>query len=428
MRPPFYVRQLKRDLDDWIARGLVPESSREAILKSVGADGGMSLSAMIAVLGVILIGAAAMSFVGANWEQMSKLVRLIVLFGAMGAAFAGAAMLHAVRPAISGALVLLGVLMFGANIMLIAQTYHINAHYPDGLLLWGAGAIVAAALAPSRASLALALGLGAMWTWQERWDFDQALHLPFLLYWGVCAALAGWLNWRPGVHLAALALIMWLVLSFEGLQVLLGWNDVQMASLYALGPLAIWAANATFKSEAERHALTVEHYAVVAFVAAFWSLHLFGSQTGHAASWTGVAVILGLAAIGAAAYGLRSGAHTAIDVAGVAFFCAATFGFVVGTNDPEVARRFYACIAILIVILWLLSRGVRVEDRFLINLSLIGFGAWVLYAYFVVFGALMDQAVFLGAGGLLLIGLSLVLDRVRRRLTAAPATAQEIKS
>lgn len=424
MRPPFYVRQLKRDLDEWIAKGLVPESSREAILKSAGADAGLSLSSMIAVLGVILIGAAAMSFVGANWEQMSKLVRLIVLFGAMWAAFAGAAMLHGPRPALSGALVLLGVLMFGANIMLVAQTYHINAHYPDGVLLWGAGAIAAAALAPSRASLALALGLGGLWTWQERWDFDQALHLAFLPYWAICAGLAGWLAWRPGVHLAALSLLMWLVLSFEGLQALLGWNTVEMASLYALGPIAIWAANAAFKSESERHVLTVEHYAVVIFVTAFWLLHILGKQETAAASWFGVAAILAAAAIGACVYGLRNGAHTVIDIGGVAFFCAATAGFVLMTNDAEAARKLAACVAILVVILWLLARGVRIEDRFMINLSLIGFGVWVLYAYFVVFGALMDQAIFLLAGGVLLIGLSLVLDRVRRRLTAKPAEAK----
>jgi uncharacterized membrane protein len=423
MRPPFYVRQLKRDLDDWIARGLVPESSREAILKSVGADSGLSLSAMIAVLGVILIGAAAMSFVGANWDQMSKLVRLIVLFGAMWAAFAGAAMLQAVRPALSGALVLLGVLMFGANIMLVAQTYHINAHYPDGVLLWGMGAIAAAALAPSRASLALALGLGGLWTWQERWDFDQALHVAFLPYWAICAGIAGWLSWRPGVHLAALALLMWLVLSFEGLQSLLGWNEVEMASLYALGPLAIWAANAAFKSVSERHVLTVEHYAVVVFVIAFWFLHVIGRQESQAASWLGVAAILSTAAIVAGIYGLKNGAHTVVDIAGMAFFCAATAGFVYMTNDNSDTRRLVACVAILVVILWLLARGVRIEDRFLINLSLIGFGAWVLYAYFIVFGALMDQAIFLLAGGVLLIGLSLVLDRVRRRLTASTANA-----
>jgi uncharacterized membrane protein len=426
MRPPFYVRQLKRDLDDWIARGLVPESSREAILKSVGADTGMSLSGMIAVLGVILIGAAAMSFVGANWEDMSKLVRLIVLFGAMWLAFGAAAFFQVSRPAISGAFVLLGVLMFGTNIMLIAQTYHINSHFPAGILLWGLGAIVAALLAPSRASLALALGLGIYWTYLERWDFREMLHLSFLPYWAVCAGIAGWLSWRPGVHLAAIALFVWLVQSFEGIRLLLGWNEVETASLYALGPLAVWAGNATFKSESERHALTVEHYAVVAFVAAFWILHIIGRQESSSASWIGVAAILSASAIGAAIIGLRNQAHTAIDVAGIGFFCAAVAVFVLSTNETEESRRFIACIAILIVIIWLLARGVRIEDRFLINLSLIGFGIWVLYAYFIVFGALMDQAMFLLIGGVLLIALSLFLDTVRRRLTAA-APAPEVK-
>ena len=63
MRPPFYVRQLRRDLDEWIKRGLVPESSRAAILESAGAGQGMSFASILGILGAILIGAAAMSFV-----------------------------------------------------------------------------------------------------------------------------------------------------------------------------------------------------------------------------------------------------------------------------------------------------------------------------------------------------------------------------
>jgi uncharacterized membrane protein len=207
------------------------------------------------------------------------------------------------------------------------------------------------------------------------------------------------------------------------LKTLLGWTDVEMVSLFALAPLTIWAGNAAFKSESERHALTVEHYAVVGFVVAFWMLHLVDSPSTQSASWMAVSAILSVASLGAAVYGLRNGAHTVVDIAGIAFFCAATAGFVLITGSSDADQRLLACIAILIVILWLLARGVRIEDRFLINLSLIGFGAWVLYAYFVVFGALMDQAVFLLAGGVLLIGLSLFLDRVRRRLTgpAAPS-------
>src|SRR6185436_10254366 len=190
MRPPFYVRQLKQDLEEWIAKGLVPASSRDAILESVGAGSRTRLDLIIAVFGVILIGAGAMSFVAANWQEMGKFTRLVILFGTMWAAYAIAIyFLGRTRDVIGQAFVLLGVLMFGANIMLIAQTYNINSHFPDGMMLWALGALGAAVIVPSRAALAAALVLGSIWTWQEAWYFNVVLHIPFLFFWAACAAM-----------------------------------------------------------------------------------------------------------------------------------------------------------------------------------------------------------------------------------------------
>jgi len=39
---------------------------------------------------------------------------------------------------------LLGVILFGSNIMLIAQIYHIDSHFPNGVLMWSLGALLAA--------------------------------------------------------------------------------------------------------------------------------------------------------------------------------------------------------------------------------------------------------------------------------------------
>ena len=223
MRPPFYLRQLKRDLDTWIAKGLVPEDSREAILASVGGGPARRLDVILAILGVILVGAGAMSFVAANWASLGKLERLIVLFGSMWTAYGMAIWFTAnQRGAIGQAFVLLGTILFGVNIWYVAQTYNLAAHYPDGTLLWGLGALAAAALVPSRAALALGLVLGGLWTWQETQYFDNVLHLPFLLYWAICTAIAWAMNWRPGIHLSALTLLGWFVISFEAFQHLLG--------------------------------------------------------------------------------------------------------------------------------------------------------------------------------------------------------------
>ena len=48
--------------------------------------------------------------------------------------------------------------------------------------------------------------------------------------------------------------------------------------------------------------------------------------------------------------------------------------------------------------------------------ALVGIGIWVLYVYFDLFSGLMDQAVFFTVGGILLIGLALGLENLRRTL------------
>ena len=70
------------------------------------------------------------------------------------------------------------------------------------------------------------------------------------------------------------------------------------------------------------------------------------------------------------------------------------------------------------MILWSLSRGARLDDRFVVNWSVVAFGLWVLYTYFKLFGGLMDQAVFFTVGGVLLIVLALGLEPIRQRLVA----------
>jgi uncharacterized membrane protein len=426
MRPPFYIRQLRQDLETWIKKGLVPEESREEILASVGAgSSARRLDVIFAIFGVILIGAGAMSFVAANWAAMDKLARLFVLFGGMWAAygiaiwFAGSG-----RAAIGQAFVLLGIILFGVNIYYVAQTYNINAHYPDGMLLWGLGALSAAALVPSRAALAFALVLGCYWTWQETEGFGQVLHAPFLLYWAAAAVLAWYMNWRPGVHLSALALIFWLVINFESLQKLLGWGDAEIATIYIFAPLALWSFSQLFERDANGLALTVGHYAFFFFLVAYALLH-HTDMDGHApnTAWIAFALILSVGAVGAVAAGMRRNVFSIVDLAATLFVCmtAAIYVFAVGAKGDPLDMPYR--VGALIIILWSLGRGVRFDDRFVINLSTVAFGLWFLYTYFEMFEGLMDQAVFFTVGGILLIVLSLGLERIRRGLVARTKSA-----
>jgi uncharacterized membrane protein len=430
MRPPFYLRQLKRDLDTWIAKGLVDAENKDAILASVGAGSQVrTLDVILAIFGVILIGAGAMSFVAANWAAMGKLERLIVLFGSLWAAYGIAIwFLNSNRGAIGQAFVLLGVILFGVNIWYVAQTYNMAAHYPDGTLLWGAGAILAAALVPSRASLALALGLGGLWTWQETQYFDSVLHVPFLAYWAICAALAGYMNWRPGVHLSALALIFWLVINYEGIQSLLRWGDAEVLTIYIFAPLAIWSLAQLFDRDPNGIGLSIGHYAFFVFLAAYGILQAPDNDGQDPSStWFVFAIAMSLISLAAVVFGISRKVFTSFDVLGTIFACVTTIIYVLTVKTYGDGLDILYLTFTLLIILWSIQRGTRADDRFVINLSIVAFGLWFLYVYFELFSSLLDQSLFFTVGGVLLILLSLMLEAMRRHLIGGtkPAPAKE---
>jgi uncharacterized membrane protein len=165
----------------------------------------------LAILGAVLFGFAVMSFVAANWDAMSKLARLALLLAVLWACYGGAAWLFARRlAAFAHAAVLAGIAVYGASIMLIAQMYHMEGNPPDAVLMWALGALLAAALLRSHAALAATFVLIAVWTGMERSESETANWL-FLAPWAATAAVAAWLAWRPGLHLAALSLVAWLM-------------------------------------------------------------------------------------------------------------------------------------------------------------------------------------------------------------------------
>ena len=101
--------------------------------------------AVVAGLGVILLFAY-------NWHAIPKFGKLGLVFGALVAAHAAGLWLFQRadwRKQLGEALSLLGTMLFGAGIWLVAQMYHIDEHYPNGFLLWAAGAVALAWTMPN---------------------------------------------------------------------------------------------------------------------------------------------------------------------------------------------------------------------------------------------------------------------------------------
>ena len=298
-----YRKRVERDLTRWRDQGWVTPAGETAIRGELGAGArGPGLAGALSILAAVLIGFAVMSFVAANWQDMPRLARLVLLFSALAASYGLAGTFFQRGMDIFGhAATLLGVSVFGASIMLIAQMYHMDGNPPDAVLTWAGGALLAGVALRSNPALAAAMALVALWGGWESMQRDST-YWPFLLGWGAVAAAFVWRRWWPGLHLAGLAL--------SGFIVGLGY---QFASGHAQ-PLvvAIGLAAVAIAIVAERNGHdwdafvpAVLGYGMIIAYAGLHALQFFESPgTANLILWAAVALALLLAAI---VWGLRSG-------------------------------------------------------------------------------------------------------------------------
>lgn len=202
-----YRRRVERDLVRWREAGWITPAGegaiRDDLTKNVRTLG---LANSLAILSAVLIGFAVMSFVGANWQEMPRVLRLGLLFGSLWASYGLAGYLaeRGLR-GFSDAAILLGVAIFGASIMLISQMYHMDGNPPDAVLLWAAGAVLAGVVLRSNPALAATMVLVCVWGIMEA-GMRNSVFWPFLGPWAIVSAAFYWRRWRPGLHLSGLAL------------------------------------------------------------------------------------------------------------------------------------------------------------------------------------------------------------------------------
>lgn len=190
----------------WRDAGWVTAEGVTAIRSDLAKSQGLNLATVLSMLAAVLLAFAAMSFVSANWQDMSKLLRLGLLFSLLlGATAAAGAFYQRGMDGFGHACAVLGSAIFGANIMLMSQMYHMDGNAADAVLLWAAGALISGLLLRSGPALALAMVLVCLWAGGETSQRDEVFW-PFLPAWALVSAGFYWLGWRPGIHLSGLAL------------------------------------------------------------------------------------------------------------------------------------------------------------------------------------------------------------------------------
>jgi uncharacterized membrane protein len=187
---------LQDEIQNWRSENLISsEQARQLSLRYATdpQDGGWG-KIILSAVGAVIFGLGIILLFAYNWQGMHRLTKLaailIALLFAHGAAWK---LRQGPQRKLGESLHLLGTMLFGAGIWLVAQIYHIDEHYPNGILVWSFGALALAWALPSTVHGVLALFLIALWSGFEVFDFDQVNHWGF---WLVALGLAplAWLQ------------------------------------------------------------------------------------------------------------------------------------------------------------------------------------------------------------------------------------------
>lgn len=409
-----YKKRVSRDLVTWENEGWVTPTNADHIRKSLEQSDAISRMPMVfTFLGAILLGFAALSFVAANWAEMSKLTKVVLLFSAMGAAYGAAIFFHLKkRPGYANIATLLGLLLFGVNIALVSQIYHISGNVADGLFLWSLGALSTALLTNSRSALALAIIGGASWNIANGWIDQYAFHWPYLIFWGVSIAWAQKQQWREAFHLSALSLISFAVSSTITLDSF-DWETEEIFPFLGLIAAFIWFTS----QRASGLTQLFSTYALISSLICLFFVQAFGLEETAPTSATPYIIVAFLCSLAVLAYNrfIRGGSNR--DAAGSALLLLALIlptSLLTALSAPsDTWLLILESPVVFLIALWLIYAGSTQATRSVTNIGFTLFAAQTIYIYLETLGSLIGSASFFFVSGILLIAGGWALNKWR---------------
>ncbi|HTO33471.1 MAG TPA: DUF2157 domain-containing protein [Pararhizobium sp.] len=141
-----YRGRIERDFNSWIAKGLLqPDAARAMLAEYDARETVFSAGRVLMVMAAVLLSAAILLLVAANWDAIPRLVRVCGIIGLIWVFYlSAAACISRGFRGLGAALLVMATMTFGGAIALIGQMYHLSGDAADALLVWFAAACIAA--------------------------------------------------------------------------------------------------------------------------------------------------------------------------------------------------------------------------------------------------------------------------------------------
>lgn len=190
-----FRRQLLEEGQQWQRDGLLSSDQWQQLIDRYQLDrlevqAQNRFTLILISVGCILIGLGVITYVAANWEWLARELRVLLLFSVfVGVSLGGFTLWQRSRDGLSQrlgqGLLLLGSLILGANMALMAQMFHLSGPTHRLFLTWGLGVLVMAyglRLTVLGMLAILLLGIGYWAGWGET---------GYFWFWGVPAPSEG---------------------------------------------------------------------------------------------------------------------------------------------------------------------------------------------------------------------------------------------
>jgi uncharacterized membrane protein len=264
-----FRRQLQQESQLWLEEGLIDEEIYQQLAQRYQFNLIISTASdrfvvILLVLGSILLGLGVITFIAANWQQWSKLVKTIFLLlllitsNCLGFYFwrqpAKMNKTNNSPQRLGQGLLWFGALLLGANLANLAQIFHLSANDSRLYLLWGIGVLAMAygLRLTSLGILSLILcDIGYWWgvldlTWWSQPTLDEwtiqhffIVSLLFLL------PLAYWCNSRALFVLSCLMAIPALIITGNMFFTAFSTQPISLAITPALAIAFLWGYDDT---------------------------------------------------------------------------------------------------------------------------------------------------------------------------------------
>lgn len=348
-------------LDRWHAAGLIDAETTTRIRdwEAQHAEPRNRWPAMLALsFGALLLTAGLLLFVSAHWDQMSPGGRFALVLSTVAALHGVAAYAAERARGLSLALHATGTLSLGGAIALTGQIFHLNEHWPGGILLWAGGASAGWWILRQWPQAALTAILVPAWLASENFAFHSVYRMreSMPVFAGLCALSIVYLGARRA----------------KG-------EDATRAAFSWIGALALFPT--AMLCGVER-----------------WDWRI--GSTPEIVTWA-VAILLPLAV------GLYFRCWPASVVA-----LAWAFGLCSFKNSSELLLYCWYAIGSATLAWW----GIHEKRAERINLGIAGFALTILFFYFSSVMDKLGRSASLITLGILFLGGGWALERMRRRL------------